>query len=117
MAKESKEQHVPTKEEIVSMLKEQIEIRELQARLAELNTAIAVSRAKEFEALSFLGRSHESKQTTPGNVHVITQEDLDNNPELIDEGLKVGDEVIIPNSQQVVEAEMKDSKRSLKKTE
>ncbi len=29
--------------------------------------------------------------------HVVTQEDLDNNPSLIEEGVKVGDEIEVPN--------------------
>jgi hypothetical protein len=30
---------------------------------------------------------------------ILTQEDLDNNPELIDQGLKVGDEIDIPDEE------------------
>jgi hypothetical protein len=43
-----------------------------------------------------------------GTPHTITQEDMDNNPELVEEGIKVGDEVIIPSMPPT-------EKRSLKK--
>ena len=122
----TEEQKIPTKEEIIAILKEQIEIKELQATLADLNSRIAVSRAKEVEALSFLGRSQAPSQTSPGNIHTITQEDLDTNPDLVDEGIKVGDQVIIPTPEEVAAAEIEfekkekekeRSKRSLKKVD
>ena len=119
----SEEQRIPTKDEIVAILKEQIEVTELQAKLAEAHARVAVARAKEYEALSFLGRSKNPQPTPPGDVHVITQEDLDNNPDLVTEGLKVGDQVIIPTQEQVIDSELKEaeakkqSKRSLRKVD
>ena len=120
---ETVEPRVPTKEEIIAMLNDQLEVKELQARLAEANMKIAVARAKEIEALGFIGQAMAgSKQTPPGNLHTLTQEDFDNNPELVDEGLKVGDQVIIPLPEEL-RAEIKKeegkerSKRSLKKVD
>jgi len=122
MSQEQEVQNVPTKKEIISMLQDQIDIRELQAKLAQLNADIAVAKAKELEALSFIGRTTQGgSQTPPGNVHTITQQDLDNNPELVDEGLKVGDQVMIPTEEEVKKAEVNEakerSKRSLKKVD
>lgn len=41
---------------------------------------------------------------------ILTQEDLDNNPELIDQGLKVGDEIDIPDEE--VPSEEKDNEKT-----
>lgn len=38
----------------------------------------------------------KTKQNTTETAHVVTQEDLDNNPELVEKGIKVGDEIFIP---------------------
>ena len=97
MAEESK---VPTKEEIMNFLKEQIEVKELQLKLQELNTGLAVARAEELKALSFIGQMTQQDGEKPEGVpHNLTQEDLDANPELVEAGMKVGDEVIIPASE------------------
>jgi len=116
------ESKAPSKEEIIAMLNDQIEVKELQVRLAKANMELAVCRAKEIEALGFIGQAMAGpkQQTPPGNLHTITQEDLDNNPELVDEGLKVGDQVMIPTQEQVAKAELdakEKSKRSLKKVD
>ena len=103
------EQKVPTKEEIIAFINEQIEVKKVQLELQELNTGLAVSRAEELKALAFIAQITQQGNNKPeGTPHTITQEDMDNNPELAGEGIKVGDEVIIPS---VPQAE----KRSLKK--
>lgn len=90
---------IPTKEEIVAFLTEQIEVKELQCKLQELTTRIANARAEELRALSFMGQmTNPRSEGTPyegGITHTITQEDLDNNPDLKDQGVEVGDEIII----------------------
>lgn len=120
----------PTKEQIISFFKEQIDVKKVQAELQELNTKLAVLRAEELKALSFIAQMTNPKpkgdEYQGGTPHVLTQEDFDNNPELAEQGLKVGDKVIIPNDpesmlseeeQKEVEKEFadKNSKRSLKK--
>jgi hypothetical protein len=90
----------PSKEQVIAFFQEQIEVKKVQLELQELNTRLAVARAEELKALSFI-----AQMTTPkpagdeyegGVPHKITQEDLDNNPELVEQGFSVGDEVIIP---------------------
>jgi hypothetical protein len=103
----SEEQKVPTKEEIISFLKEQIEVKEFQLKLQEINAGLAVARAEELKALSFIGQmttqpGHKSEQPQ-GTPHTVTQEDLDANPELVEAGLSVGDDVIIPTAEQFAE--------------
>jgi hypothetical protein len=102
----SEEKSAPTKEEIMSFLKEQIEVKELQLKLQEINAGLAVARAEELKALAFIGQITNPSQKpipqSPEDVepihHTITQEDLDNNPELAAEGVKVGDEILIPSN-------------------
>lgn len=89
------EQKAPSKEEIIEFLQEQIEVKSKQYELQELNTKLAVARAEELKALQFIGNITNPQANMPqGTPHTITQEDLDNNPELVEAGLKVGDEVL-----------------------
>lgn len=50
------EQKAPTKEEVISFFQEQIEVKRVQLELQELNTALAVGRAEELKALSFIAQ-------------------------------------------------------------
>jgi hypothetical protein len=101
----------PTKEELIQFFQEQIDVKKVQYELQELNTKLAVARAEELKALAFIGQMTNPKaagneyqgESTP---HTITQEDMDNNPELAEQGIQVGDEVLIP---------AEPAKRSLKK--
>ena len=106
---EEQEKQVPTKEEIIAFIKEQIEVKTAQLELQELNTGLAVSRAEELKALSFIAQMTQPGGKPEGRPHTITQEDLDNNPELVGGGFKVGDEVIVPNEPPV------EKQRTLKK--
>lgn len=102
------EAKVPTKEEIIAFINEQIEVKRVQLELQELNTGLATSRAEELKALAFIAQMTQQGGKPEGTPHTITQEDMDNNPELAEEGIKVGDEVIIPSVPPT-------EKRSLKK--
>jgi len=97
---------VPTKEEIMTFLIEQIEVKELQAKLQDLNTRIAKGRAEEIQAISFVAQMTNPQQQDEGEPYTLTEQDLSSNPELADQGYKVGDEVLVPKEQK---------KRSLKK--
>jgi hypothetical protein len=112
----SEEQKVPTKDDIVAFLKEQIEVKELQAQLQDLNTRIAKGRAEEIQAISFVAQMTNPQQqaeslhdTNPGDKYILTEEDMEINPTLAEQGLKAGDEVLIGEDQEVP------AKRSLKK--
>ena len=100
---ENQEQKTTTKEEVVLFLQEQLEVKKLQAELAELNMKIAVGRAEELKALMFIEqvtnpkpKGDEYQGTENTQVHTVTQEDLDNNPELAEAGVEVGEEILIP---------------------
>jgi hypothetical protein len=104
------EAKVPTKDELIAFIKEQVEVKAAQLELQDLNTRLAVARAEELKALSFIAQITQQGGAKPeGTPHTITQEDMDNNPELAEEGLSVGDEVIIPSVPPV------EKQRSLKK--
>jgi hypothetical protein len=102
------EQKVPTKEEVIAFMEEQIEVKKKQLELQELNTKLAVARAEEIKALSFIGNATSPNQQAPqGKPHKLTQEDLDNNPELVEAGLTVGDDVMIPDEEQPKQRSLK----------
>jgi len=105
------EQPVPSKEEIIKFLEEQVEVKTLQVQVQELNAKLATFRAEELKALSFIAQI-TNPQETKQQKHIITQEDIDANPELVEAGVSVGDEVMIP-----VQTEMpkQESSRKLKK--
>lgn len=91
---ENQNAETPTKEQVISMLKEQIEVKSVQLELQEINEKLAKSRAGELQALQFI-----AQMTNPqpeGVPHTLTQEDIDNNPELEEQGFKAGDEVMVP---------------------
>ena len=114
----SEEQKVPTKEEIIAFLKEQIEVKSLQVELQELNTKLAGYRAEELKALGYIAQMTQPKKEDPyegGIHHKLTQEDLDNNPEFEANGLKVGDEVVFPKDSDMSEEEEKQAEEQYKK--
>jgi hypothetical protein len=113
----SEEQKAPTKEEILAFLQEQIDVKSKQFELQELNTKLAVARAEEIKALQFISNMTNPQASAPQGVpHIVTQEDLDNNPELVEAGIKVGDEVLKAEETPVEEPSARPGKsRGLKK--
>lgn len=95
---ENQEPKVPSKEELIKFMQEQIDVKKVQVELQELNTRLAKSRAEELQALSFIGNM-TNPQGPATKPHIITQEDIDANPELKEAGVEVGDEVLIPASE------------------
>lgn len=110
----------PSKEEVIAFFQEQIDVKKVQYELQELNTKLAVARAEELKALTFIAQMTNPKaqgnEYEGGIPHTITQDDLDNNPDLVDEGIKVGDEVLIPKEAMLSEEEVKEHKKKLKKS-
>jgi hypothetical protein len=54
--KEQEDKKIPTKEEIIAYLQEQIEVKKVQLELQELNTSLAVNKAEELKALAFIAQ-------------------------------------------------------------
>lgn len=89
------EQKAPSKEEIILFFTEQVAVKKLQLEVQVINADIAEARVRELKALNFISNMTIAKNDVPqGTPHTLTQEDLDNNPELVEAGLKVGDEVL-----------------------
>lgn len=93
------EQQAPSKEEVVKFLQEQIEVKKVQLELQELNTKLATFRADEIKALSIIAQMTNPQPPANAEPHVITQEDIDNNPEIVEQGFKVGDEVLVEKTE------------------
>jgi uncharacterized protein YneF (UPF0154 family) len=98
----------PSKEDIITFLKEQMEVKEAQYKLQELNTKLAVARAEELKALQFIAQMTNPTPPEDAVKHNLTEEDLEENPELSEQGFKVGDEVLVAK-------ESVTAKRKLKK--
>jgi hypothetical protein len=98
----------PSKEEVLRFLTEQIEMKEVQLKLQVINADLADARARELKALGFIAQMTNPQPPADAVPHNLTQEDMDQNPELADQGFKVGDEVLVPKDSEP-------AKRSLKK--
>lgn len=100
------EEKLPTREEIIASLQEMIEVKKLQAELQELSSKIATARAEELRAIMFIEQLTNPKEKgseySGGGMqsHVVTQEDLDSNPEMKEAGIEVGEEILIPKPEQ-----------------
>jgi len=101
MSEQTPEQNVPTKEEVLMFLSEQIDVKVKQVELQELNTKLATYRAEELKALQFIAQMTNPQPPANAVPHVITQEDLDANPEISKQGFKVGDEVLVAPPEEV----------------
>ena len=102
------EQKQPTKAEVVAFLSEQIEVKEVQLKLQILNADLAEARSREVKALGFIAQMTNPTPPPDAVPHSLTQDDMDQNPELTEQGFKVGDEVLVPKDSEP-------AKRSLKK--
>ncbi len=108
MSTQENEKKTPTKAEVLNFYKEQIEVAKLRRELAEIVCLTAEFDARRIEAIakqahfSAAGQQQPPQQGMPEGVipHTVTQEDLDNNPELVEQGIKVGDVVGITEKPQ-----------------
>jgi uncharacterized protein YneF (UPF0154 family) len=89
----------PSKEDVINFLAEQMEVKEAQYKLQEINTKLAVARAEELKALQFIAQMTNPQPPADAVPHNLTQQDMDDNPELSEQGFKVGDEVLVPKEQ------------------
>lgn len=94
------EKNIPTKEEIIALMKEQIEVKEYQVKLQELNEKLAKSKAGELQALEFIGNMTRPPQEE-AEEHILTEEDIKQNPELAKQGFVAGDEIMVPKQRKL----------------
>lgn len=90
MSKEQKSKEAPDRAEVIKWYKEQIELAKYRFELAELLSKTAQEDAKRVQALAIMAQIQSTKNNN-NDLHTVTQEDLDNNPDLLDSGVKVGD--------------------------
>ena len=89
----------PTKEELIAVMQDQIDVKEVQLKLQELNEKLAKSKAGELQALQFIAQMTQPQPEA--EEHTLTEEDLAANPELAEQGFKAGDEVMVPKERKL----------------
>jgi hypothetical protein len=107
MAEQVVDQAPPSKEDIIKFLAEQMEVKKAQYELQELNTKLAVARAEELKALQFIAQMTNPQPPADAVPHNLTQQDMDENPELTEQGFKVGDEVLVPKDSEPAKRKLK----------
>jgi hypothetical protein len=105
------QQATPTKEQVIAFLQEQIEVKKMQVELQEINTRLATGRAEELKALGFIAQMTNPTPPADAIPHTITEKDMQDNPELTEQGFKVGDEVLVAKDETT-----SPKQRGLKKT-
>jgi hypothetical protein len=114
MSTQTEEKKVPTKAEVIAFYKEQIEVAKLRRDLAEIVCHTAEFDFRRVEAIAKQAHltapapQRPQQEGMPEGVvpHTVTQEDLDANPELAEQGIKVGDVVGISERPQPEEQMM-----------
>ena len=107
MADETVEQKQPSKEEVVAFLSEQIEVKKVQLELQIINDDLAEARSREVKALGLIAQMTNPTPPPDAVPHNLTQEDMDQNPELVEQGFKVGDEVLVPKDSEPAKRKLK----------
>lgn len=77
----------------VEDLKRLIEIKELQLRLQQINTEFLEAKVRELIAMGNMTQLQNKENVIE---HVLVEEDFVNNPDLKEQGFKVGDQIGIP---------------------
>ena len=108
MSEQTTDTKAPSKEDVILFLTEQIEVKKVQLELQVINADLAEARSREVKALGFIAQMTNPQPPADAIPHNLTQEDIDQNPELVEQGFKVGDEVLVPKDSEP-------AKRSLKK--
>jgi hypothetical protein len=102
MNSETKNPEVPSKEQIINWYKEQIEITTLRRDLSALQMEIAKNEAQRTQATILMAQM-QSPASQNEVEHIVTQEDLDANPELVENNVKVGDKILVNNPTAITE--------------
>jgi hypothetical protein len=106
------------KAKVITWMNEQIEFKEVQLKLQELDTKIAVTKAEYMKAMYTIAQISNPQQNSSSPElaeHTLTEEDLQANPDLVEQGFKAGDVVGVPKEAVMQEEEAPAKKRTLKK--
>lgn len=101
------EDNIPSKQEVVKFLTEQIEVKKIQLELQVVNADLADARARELRALGLIAQMTNPTPPADAIPHNLTQQDLDENPELTEQGFKLGDEVLVPKDSEPAQRKLK----------
>ena len=109
----------PDRAKIIEWMNGQIEFKEIQLKLQQLDTSIAVTKAEYMKAMytiAQISNPQQNNQPSPELAeHTLTEEDLEANPDLVEQGFKAGDVVGIPKEAVMQEEPAPAKKRTLKK--
>lgn len=96
----------PTQQQQEQSLKKLMPLKRLQVELQNLNTTFAELKVREHEAVAKLQQFEQAQfeaekaqqEFQMNNIvkHTVSQEDIDLNPEMVEAGIKVGQEIGIP---------------------
>jgi len=100
-------EQAPSKEMVIAFLQEQIDVKKLQVELQELNTRLAVGRSEEVRALGLLAQMTNPTPPADAVPYVLTQEDIDADSTITEQGFKVGDEVLVPRDSEPAKRKLK----------
>jgi|APGre2960657404_1045060.scaffolds.fasta_scaffold00796_12 hypothetical protein len=89
-------QEAPSKEKVMEWMLDQIAFKKVQLELQEVDTKIAVSRSEYMKAMYTIAQISSPQDSPTLKQHTLTEEDISANPELVEQGFKVGDVVGIP---------------------
>lgn len=91
------EQKVPSQEEMMAWMKEQIEFKTVQVQLQEINTRLAELKAMEMQAIYKMAQLSAPEEPAEEMMpYTLTEKDIENNPEIKEQGYKAGDTVNVP---------------------
>lgn len=91
------EQKVPSQEEMMAWMKEQIEFKTVQVQLQEVNTRLAELKAMEMQAIYKMAQLSAPEEPAEEMMpYTLTEKDIENNPEIKEQGYKAGDTVNVP---------------------
>lgn len=110
-------QETPSKDQMIKWMEEQIEFKKVQLELQKIDTEIAVHRAEYMKAMYTIAQISSPQEDKSMKEHTLTEDDIKANPELEEQGFKVGDVVGVPVEEPVTEEapKMSMSRRGLKK--
>lgn len=106
---ENQTPNTPTLEQMISNAEENIKLKTKLLELQKLNTEIAQLKMEEVKAWAIMA---QLQAPAPTMEHTVTEEDLENNPELKEEGIQVGEKILVPQTEPTT---VNVTKRNLKK--
>ncbi len=114
MSTETKAPEQPTKEQIIAWYKDQIEVATLRRDLSALQAEIAKNEAQRTQATILMAQMQDPASQNEVE-HIVTQEDIDANPELVENGVKVGDKILVSNPRPQVAPEQPEEDEKVRK--